>query len=95
VTIGVWTGDETFTETCGSGSDGAEVPDGACGAFGTLTLTVGGCGGFGTSTVTVGAFGSFGRLTVGTCGRFDPGVGACGRFGPGADEGGLPPVPPG
>lgn len=80
LTIGVWTGAETFTET--SGSDGPVGPDGACGGCdgdggdgsGTFTLTVGSCGGFGMLTVTVGA---------------------CGRSGPGADEGALPPVPSG
>jgi hypothetical protein len=66
LTIGVWTGAETFTET--SGSDGPVDPDGGCDGdagdgSGTLTLTVGSCGGFGTLTVTVGA-----------CGRSGPGA---------------------
>jgi hypothetical protein len=88
LTIGVWTGAETFTETCGTwtcgacGGDGAEVPDDDGGGddgggFGTVTLTDGAWGDFGTFTVTVGA------------------CGACwGRFGPGVDEGGRPPPPP-
>lgn len=87
LTSGVWTGAETFTETCGSDSDGAEGPDDACGGFGTFTLTDGACGGFGTFTATVGACGvsGSGGLTVG----------ACGRFGAGVDEGGPPSVPSG
>jgi hypothetical protein len=82
LTIGVWTGAETFTETWGSGSDGAEVPDDDVGRFGTFTLTAGAFGGM--FTLTDGAFGGFGRLTGG----------AWGRSGAGADEGGLPPASP-
>ena len=88
MTIGVWTGAETFTEIWGSGSDGSEVSGTftlTAGAFGGMfTLTDGAFGGFGTFTLTAGAFGGTFTLTDGSFGGFGELTGAAwGRFGPG------------
>ena len=107
LTIGGWTGAETFTETWGSGGDGSEAPEDASGGFATFTLTAGAFGGmftltdgvfggFGTFTLTAGAFGGMLTLTDGVFGGFgELAGGAWGRSGPGVDEGGVPPASPG